>query len=754
MIHNVIDRHNRRTAKLNLKHDFFRQFPELREKFDAVLYEVDKSDGHTLYNYTVDALLEWEKKRPLHDYDCAEIVEIEFMNTKDNYPEWYPDEFIGSQGGHAKLFANFASRSQALKNGFAWFQQNTDRYATRELMRAFVECWVRAVCWDEDKVDMGKYFSLSTGLFASSYFEDDVMEYCEEKAKEDEPDWDDDPYLAPDGRRWASLVQRVANRSIVASRPYMESMGLTKAKAMSGEAAMLYSIDAKSNKSKYYEMLILEDRGGYTLHKRWGRLGDTFRTDSKDYPDLGSAMAALEKVKRSKMKGSSKYRDAFDSRTHKTPDGKQLPKGQYPIGLSSNAGPWQNQSIQTCKPALRQLITVIEEAIADAANEDMSGVLTDLQLANGYVSELGTSSMAKEIRKKIKAPLSRLTGMGRHQFNPAKTVKELKTLSRYLSKQMSMCMTASVVDRTASTKTSGMSWHQFIPYLDVQRGLEHHDHFLTEVVAEAMETFDWRENPKGLGDIDSKLLYWIDEALSDRSDERDAFSTVKIDIEEEAEYYYEAFAKAKGWKRASTKTATSDEWANAFLRWLEKSHDEHIGPFEVYSWGEYLISDLWQAVSGNAGHPREGKADTQKAIAKFMGKWMKSVDDWYKWEERNSHLLKEGSEKTAIRFPLDGVRKHELMPSSIANKIPKLYEQDGVEDPMCYVKFFNPYGRGVWYITEFDGRETMFGYAKITHGELGYISLSELANANRNGLPLIERDRSWKPRPLSQAKGT
>tara|TARA_X000000950_G_scaffold211112_1_gene253901 strand:- start:1337 stop:2437 length:1101 start_codon:yes stop_codon:yes gene_type:complete len=232
----------------------------------------------------------------------------------------------------------------------------------------------------------------------------------------------------------------------------MESMGLTKAKAMSGEAAMLYSIDASSNKSKYYEMLIIESNAGYTLHKRWGRLGDSFRTDSKDFDDLGSAMAALAKVKRSKMRGSSKYRDAFDSRQHKTPDGKQLPKGQYPIGLSSNPGSWSNQNIQTCKPALQQLVTVIQEAINDAANEDMSGVVTDLQLANGYVSDLGTSSMANEIRKKIKAPLSRLTGMGRHKADPNKIVRELKTLSRYLSKQMSLCMTASVADRY---KTAG-----------------------------------------------------------------------------------------------------------------------------------------------------------------------------------------------------------------------------------------------------------------------------------------------------------
>lgn len=332
-----------------------------------------------------------------------------------------------------------------------------------------------------------------------------------------------------------NVVARHEKRA--AGKPYLESMGLTKSKAMNDEAAMLYSIDAGRNKSKYYEMLILvNDDGSAQLIKRWGRLGARFQSKTEEYRDLDSAKRALLKTKRSKMKGSSAYRDAFDSRQHKTPDGKQLPKGQYPVGLSSNAGPWQNQDIQTCKPALRQLVTVIEEAIADAANEDMSGVLTDLQVANGYISELGTSSMAREIQKKIKAPLSRLTGTGRHRADPDKIVRELKTLSRYLSKQLSMCMTASVVDRTAATKT-----------------------------------------------------------------------------------------------------ATSDEWAHAFLRWLEKSHEDLIGPFDVGR--DALVSDLWEAVSGNAGYPREGKAATQKAIAKFMGKWLKAVDDWYKWEARNSHLL-------------------------------------------------------------------------------------------------------------------
>ena len=114
-------------------------------------------------------------------------------------------------------------------------------------------------------------------------------------------------------------------------------------------------------------------------------------------------------------------------------------------------------------------------------------------------------------------------------------------------------------------------------------------------------------------------------------------------------------------------------------------------------------------------------------------------------------LMAEKIIRTA-KHPLDGVRKHQLMPKSIANKIPRITETENEEDPIVWVKFFSPYGRGDWYITEFDGRDEMFGWADLGHGELGYISLGELEGANKNGLPLVERDLSWRPKPLSKAK--
>ena len=101
--------------------------------------------------------------------------------------------------------------------------------------------------------------------------------------------------------------------------------------------------------------------------------------------------------------------------------------------------------------------------------------------------------------------------------------------------------------------------------------------------------------------------------------------------------------------------------------------------------------------------------------------------------------------------PRLGPRKHLLLPKALARKIPPLYSQEDNPDPIAWVKFFNPYGRGTWLVTEYDGRDTMFGLADLGHPELGYISLSELESLTRGGLPIIERDKYFKPKPLSEA---
>jgi hypothetical protein len=96
-----------------------------------------------------------------------------------------------------------------------------------------------------------------------------------------------------------------------------------------------------------------------------------------------------------------------------------------------------------------------------------------------------------------------------------------------------------------------------------------------------------------------------------------------------------------------------------------------------------------------------------------------------------------------------------LLTKAIEKKIPALYSQDGLGmKAIVHAKFFA--GAATWYITEYDGEDTFFGWADLGHGpgcaELGYISKSELENFS---LPYfggfgqkIERDRYFDPKPL------
>ena len=93
----------------------------------------------------------------------------------------------------------------------------------------------------------------------------------------------------------------------------------------------------------------------------------------------------------------------------------------------------------------------------------------------------------------------------------------------------------------------------------------------------------------------------------------------------------------------------------------------------------------------------------------------------------------------------------DLLPPSIAQQLPKLYEQEKLgEDAIAHVKFFDPCSQWTWYATEFDGEDTFFGLVIGFETELGYFSLKELkACRNRFGLG-IERDLGFTPTSLKE----
>jgi hypothetical protein len=99
-----------------------------------------------------------------------------------------------------------------------------------------------------------------------------------------------------------------------------------------------------------------------------------------------------------------------------------------------------------------------------------------------------------------------------------------------------------------------------------------------------------------------------------------------------------------------------------------------------------------------------------------------------------------------------------LLTKELEKKIPPLYSQEKVKDPMVVAKFFCPWGSATWWIIEGkreDDDYLMFGLCMLftpQEAELGYISLNELASVTGPFGLKIERDMYWEPVPLSKIK--
>lgn len=96
-----------------------------------------------------------------------------------------------------------------------------------------------------------------------------------------------------------------------------------------------------------------------------------------------------------------------------------------------------------------------------------------------------------------------------------------------------------------------------------------------------------------------------------------------------------------------------------------------------------------------------------------------------------------------------------LLTEEIEKRLAKypLYSQEGNgKDAVIVCKFFNPYGRGTWYVLEGDklpdGDWEFFGIVDIYEKEYGYFRLSELQSIviRFAGHPIggIERDINFK----------
>jgi hypothetical protein len=93
----------------------------------------------------------------------------------------------------------------------------------------------------------------------------------------------------------------------------------------------------------------------------------------------------------------------------------------------------------------------------------------------------------------------------------------------------------------------------------------------------------------------------------------------------------------------------------------------------------------------------------------------------------------------------------ELLPSELREQIPKLYEQEGTEDKIVYLKYFFPAGNWTWFVIEGEpeGDDFLFfGYVIGLEKEWGYFTLKQLEEINWRGLT-VERDLYFKQEVFS-----
>ena len=198
---------------------------------------------------------------------------------------------------------------------------------------------------------------------------------------------------------------------------------------------MLYLIGASENKSKLYEMVI----NGSTVEILYGRLGSSGRRADKSFMDSYDAQAFFVKQLKSKLKKG--YVSAFAQRGEHRKSGPLY--GTYPNGLTSNAGPWQNQDIAYDTSMISSTISAVREAISSFQNNGIVDERAVAMLVSAQRSlGLNRDQLSKECANDIRLALDRIQGTGRAGRQPVEVrtrtaIKGLQKLMRKLEGAMS-----------------------------------------------------------------------------------------------------------------------------------------------------------------------------------------------------------------------------------------------------------------------------------------------------------------------------
>lgn len=68
----------------------------------------------------------------------------------------------------------------------------------------------------------------------------------------------------------------------------------------------------------------------------------------------------------------------------------------------------------------------------------------------------------------------------------------------------------------------------------------------------------------------------------------------------------------------------------------------------------------------------------------------------------------------------------QIIDEKITKDMPKLYTQDGLNKEAIVYLIIEGINGWKWYLTEFDGNDTFFGFVQGFYDEWGYVAKSEL----------------------------
>ena len=97
--------------------------------------------------------------------------------------------------------------------------------------------------------------------------------------------------------------------------------------------------------------------------------------------------------------------------------------------------------------------------------------------------------------------------------------------------------------------------------------------------------------------------------------------------------------------------------------------------------------------------------------------------------------------------------RQKFLTKEIAKRIPALYSQENVTDPIVHAKWFCPWNQWTWFATELDQEEGIaFGLVVGHETELGNFSINEMQEITGPFGLYIERDSHFSPTPMSKVR--